>query len=903
MTTVPKIGRLLRQNGTAHWLDGMQIPVLLDRSRRDPLTGQLVGQLRDAIRQARIRPGTRLPSSRRLAEQLAVSRNTVVRAYDALMVEGYVESRPSSGIFVADHLPDAALKAAANGPEPTRVGALSHMPLPPLPLRVHNLVNAQRGRLSFDFFPGRPSAALFPVKTWRRLLQTTLSHGGSVGLSQYDDPAGLPALRSAIAGHLATTRGIAADPSRIVITAGAQEGISIAARLFLNHGTPSAIEDPCYQGAAFAFEATGSEITSVAVDFDGLMPDELPRRPMALLYVTPSHQYPTGFTLSLERRHAVVAWARRFGCYILEDDRDGDFRYEGSPLPAIAALAPDCTIYLGTFSRTLGAGLRLGFMVVPEQLAGVVAAAKALLNNGNPWLDQAVLAELMRGNSYAAHLVRARAHYKDTRDNLLAALRRNFGDVSVTGEGGGLHLVWYLPAGVPNAAAVEQLARNARIGVYSFASGGAYVARASPLTQRGLILGYAALSRKQIEQGIARLSDAIDDALDDPSADVSALLVRAAVPVPIMQNSVRTARHLDPRFLRRPALTARRRRRAIQVFGADRETGRPMISVSRIYRYPIKGLSAQTLSTVVLETDRPFPHDRIFALARPGAPIDKDEPKWAKKGLFVMLMLDEGLARVSTDLDLDSLRLNVKQGSHQVTTGRLTDEADRAKLEQFFWRLLPTLPAPPILVRSVGGHFMDKPDNVISLINLATVRSLEEKWGVEIDPLRFRANIYIDGAKPWEEFDWVGSDIKIGNVVFAVDRKNGRCGATNVNPSSGRRDLDIPSSLRASFGHKNLGIYLIVRDGGELSVGDAVLAPRATSTRAPAHVATPAENSARRRFICRGCYYIYEETAGLPQQSIMPGTPFAAIPAGWRCPDCGTDKTTFRPYVETAAAL
>ena len=163
MTTVPKIGRLLRQNGTAHWLDGMQIPVLLDRSRRDPLTGQLVGQLRDAIRQARIRPGTRLPSSRRLAEQLAVSRNTVVRAYDALMVEGYVESRPSSGIFVADHLPDAALKAAANGPEPTRVGALSHMPLPPLPLRVHNLVNAQRGRLSFDFFPGRPSAALFPV--------------------------------------------------------------------------------------------------------------------------------------------------------------------------------------------------------------------------------------------------------------------------------------------------------------------------------------------------------------------------------------------------------------------------------------------------------------------------------------------------------------------------------------------------------------------------------------------------------------------------------------------------------------------------------------------------------------------------------------------------------------------
>ena len=138
----------------------------------------------------------------------------------------------------------------------------------------------------------------------------------------------------------------------------------------------------------------------------------------------------------------------------------------------------------------------------------------------------------------------------------------------------------------------------------------------------------------------------------------------------------------------------------------------------------------------------------------------------------------------------------------------LADEGDRAKLENFFWQLVPTLRAPPALVRSAGGHFMDKPDNVISLINLATVRSLEAQWGVEIDPLRFRANIYIDGAEPWEEFNWVGGEIRIGDTVFAVDRKNGRCGATNVNPATGRRDLDIPGSLRAAFGHKNLGVYL-----------------------------------------------------------------------------------------------
>jgi GntR family transcriptional regulator / MocR family aminotransferase len=879
----------------------MQIPVLLDRSRREPLTSQLFEQLRDAIRHARIRPGTRLPSSRRLSEQLAVSRNTVIRAYDALIIEGYVESRPASGIFVAEPMSGMAANPMTDAEGPVPAAVRSHMPMPPLPLRVQNVIDRQRSRLSCDFYPGRPSAALFPIKTWRRLLQANLSHGGTSGLSQYGDPAGLPALRSAVADHLATTRGIAADPGRIVITNGAQEGITIAARLFLNHGTPSAIEDPCYQGAAFAFEATGSEIANVAVDFEGLIPEELPQRPTALLYVTPSHQYPTGHTLSLPRRHATIAWARRYGCYVLEDDRDGDPHYEGSPLQAIAALAPDCTIYLGTFSRTLGAGLRLGYMVVPEQLAGVAAAAKGLLNNGNSWLEQAALAEMMRAGSYAAHLARSRAHYKENRDYLIAALRRNFGDVSITGEAAGLQLVWYLPPGVPNAAAVEALARRARIGVYSFPSGGAHVARASTLTQRGLILGFAALSRKQIEQGIARLSDAIDDAIDDPSADVNALLVRATVPPPAAPKIVGTGRHLDPGFLRQPALTDRRRRRRHLGFGAVRPTGNVMVVVSKIYRYPIKGLSAQPLSNVVLETDKPLPHDRIFALARPAAPIDRNDPKWAKKGLFVMLMLDENLARVQTSLDLDSLLLTVKQGNQQAMTAQLSDEADRGKLENFLWQLLPALRAPPALVRSSGGHFMDKPDNVISLINLATVRNLEQQWGVEIDPLRFRANIYIDGAKPWEEFDWVGGEIRIGGAVFAVDRKNGRCGATNVNPTTGRRDLDIPSSLRAAFGHKNLGVYLIVREGGEIAVDDPVFVPRSVAAPVAAHP-LPTISTARRRFICRGCYFIYEEASGLPAQSIRPGTPFADIPANWRCPDCGTEKTTFRPYVEKAAA-
>ena len=195
---------------------------------------------------------------------------------------------------------------------------------------------------------------------------------------------------------------------------------------------------------------------------------------------------------------------------------------------------------------------------------------------------------------------------------------------------------------------------------------------------------------------------------------------------------------------------------------------------------------------------------------------------------------------------------------------------------------------------------MDKPDNVISLINLATVRSLEEQWGYHIDPLRFRANFYIDGAKPWEEFEWVGSDIRIGDGLFRVDRRNGRCGATNVNPETGRRDLDLPASLRAAFGHKELGIYLVAREGAQVTVGDTVSAPMTTggtSAVRPLALHRPA-----------GRQTLLSAADAISSTTLPPDcrtnrsrrvTSFSSIPSNWRCPDCGTDKTTFRPHVET----
>ncbi|HTV19796.1 MAG TPA: MOSC domain-containing protein [Polyangiaceae bacterium] len=337
--------------------------------------------------------------------------------------------------------------------------------------------------------------------------------------------------------------------------------------------------------------------------------------------------------------------------------------------------------------------------------------------------------------------------------------------------------------------------------------------------------------------------------------------------------------------------------------------------VHGIYRYPIKGLSPEPLGGVDLEAGQPFPFDRVFALVRPGMPIDPAAPRWMKKGAFLMLMLDESLARVHTRLDVDTLELtlhSLAQGAHAadgecLLRADLRSSAGRAAVESFFRRQVPQLDAPPRLVHAPDGHFMDKPDSVLSCINLATLRSLEAEWRESLHPLRFRANFYIDGVEPWAELDWVGRDIQLGSVCFRVDRRNGRCGATNVNPITGERDRDIPGALRRSFGHKDLGVYLVALTSGRVAVGDEVrVCPReAPTTPLPPALEHPSlQPPARRvprppegdgfRFICRGCYYVYVEGAAEPRGGCLPA--FDTLGGDWRCPDCGTTARDFIPY-------
>lgn len=879
----------------------MQLPIGLDRSSSQPLAAQLTDRLREAIREGRLRTGTRLPSSRALADQLGLSRNTVLRAYETLVAEGLAESRTASGVYVLEPVRSSYRPQllATRAPDPG--GASSTMPVPTA-ARTPVQLDGGRHRTGVDFVPGRPSAELFPVKAWRRLVQACLSYRGSAGAVERGDALGLQPLRAAIATHLGMSRGVMAQAEQIIVVSSVQEGLSLLASVFLSPSAAVIVEDPGYAGATLAFEAAGARVLATRVDEDGLMTAELPERGAALLYLTPAHQYPTGHALSPARRRELVSWARTHGCYLVEDDYDSEFHYDSPPAQALAGIAPDCTIHLGTFSTTLGPGLRLAYLVAPPQLVESLGAAKLLRGASSSWLDQAVLAEFLRSGGYGLHLTRSTARYRESRGALLAALQRHFGRVVLSGQGAGLHVLWHLPAGVPGAARIEELARRHRVGVYSLASAGAVEQEPSALTRRSLLLGYAGVPLKQIEQGISRLSDALDDALDDHHLLLSELMFDAPRPQLVRAGSGRENRKPLTRPRQAPAVrtVATRANRP----GAGKDSSH-MRSVRGIYRYPIKGLSPQPLPGITLEEGKPFPFDRVFAIVRPGVSIDLAEPRWAKKGLFLMLMLEDSLARVRTQLDVDTLQLDIFEphgapsGTRPVPllSANLGSAEGRAAVEAFFFRQVPKLKSQPQLVRSRSGHFMDKPDNVISCINLATLRSLEERWGHSLHPLRFRANFYIEGLRPWEEFDWIGSDIQLGDVLFRVDRRNGRCSATNVNPVSGERDLDVPGTLRQSFGHKDLGIYLLARSSGKVVLGDPVAVPNIepSSAEAPVNVAQPAGCDT---FICRGCYYILDPSRGAP--GVPPGTPFDAISPDFRCPDCGTDKSNFRRHPSDA---
>lgn len=270
-----------------------------------------------------------------------------------------------------------------------------------------------------------------------------------------------------------------------------------------------------------------------------------------------------------------------------------------------------------------------------------------------------------------------------------------------------------------------------------------------------------------------------------------------------------------------------------QIVWFDGQFGHPLLaelqmaSLKSLYRYPLKGFSPQSLARETLTADQPFPFDRLHALTRPGSKVDPQNPQWAHKSNFVMLMQDEILATLDTHYDVDSGQVKVEKHGVLALSVSLREAQGRKEFENFIAHTLslPSTCAPISLVSAQPGsdlHFMDKPDAVISVINLASVRALSNDLGCEIDPMRFRANLYIDGVEPWAEFDWIGSAFELGETQLLVDRRNTRCAATNVNPKTAMRDQELPKSLRKLYGHCDIGVYVKVARGGTISCGDAL---------------------------------------------------------------------------------
>ncbi|MGB3815442.1 MAG: PLP-dependent aminotransferase family protein [Shinella sp.] len=449
------------------------VPVLPAAGKRTPA---LYRELRRLIEAGAIPPGSKLPPSRDLAQRLKTSRGSVVAAFEMLIAEGYAVARAGAGTFVADRVP--TMKPAA--PVKTADAALK-MPL-----------------------PGTLGVAMADARTmgiFRTLLSRHLARPGPEHF-HYGDPRGGEALREAVAAYLRQARGVRCDTRSIVITTGTQQGIDLIIRSALAPGDRVMIEDPCYPSARAAFAGNGLVLSGLAVDAEGADIGFAVAGARAV-YVTPSHQFPLGVTMSMRRRLALIDWARDTGGWIIEDDYDSEFRFAGPPLAAMQGMDDSGrVIYLGTFSKVLFPGLRLGYAVIPDPLLETLVALRSRSDRSPPTLAEGALGDLLREGHFAAHLRRARRQAQAARDALVAGLSLAR-CLSVDVPDQGLHLVAGLPE-TPSDTAVVEIARQAGLGVRALSA----MAVTNPPRQ-GLVIGFSGFAPEVLHEAARRFAAAI----------------------------------------------------------------------------------------------------------------------------------------------------------------------------------------------------------------------------------------------------------------------------------------------------------------------------------------------------------------------------------------------------------
>ncbi|MFF7992451.1 PLP-dependent aminotransferase family protein [Kitasatospora xanthocidica] len=433
------------------------------------LRAALEDALREAVQDGRLAPGTRLPSSRALGEDLGIARNTVVEAYGQLTAEGWLDSRQGSGTTVAR-------RAVPETPAPGRRTDARALP---------------RRTARHDLTSGRPDLSLFPRTAWLAAARRALATAPHEALG-YGSPLGRIELREALTHYLARVRGVRTDPDHLLICTGVTQGLGLLCAALRERGTRAlAVEEYGLPPQHAVARAAGLTTVALPLDEEGARVDRLDARPGAVL-LTPAHQYPTGAPLSAERRAEAVRWAREQDRYVIEDDYDGEFRYDRQPLGAMQALDPERVVYAGTAAKSLAPGLRLAWLALPDALVEPVARLKVLADTMSPVLDQLTLAELITSGTYDRHVRRCRLHYRRRRDQLVAALAEHAPRVRVTGIAAGLHAVLQLPPDATPEAELLTRAQAAGISLSGLASHRAAPAGATDAPPPpALVIGYA----------------------------------------------------------------------------------------------------------------------------------------------------------------------------------------------------------------------------------------------------------------------------------------------------------------------------------------------------------------------------------------------------------------------------
>jgi len=446
-----------------------------------PRRAQLEAGLRDSIRDGRLRPNSRLPSSRALALELGVSRRLVVEVYEQLAAEGYVLPQRGSGTRVAPR----AQPVGAGSPS----GALAPEPIPALVSGI-------------DLFPGAPDLSLFPRRAWGRALRQALAELPDARLG-YGEFAGTTELRVALAEHLGRVRAAAAEPERVVVTAGYQQGLRLFCQLVQGRGGRRiAVEDPGYPVAGWTIESEGLEVVPVPIDDDGIDVDALAAVAPDAVVITPAHSLPLGAVLAPSRRRQLVAWAREHRALVLEDDYDAELRYDRGPAGTLQGLAPDVVILAGTASKTLAPALRLGWLLLPAELAPIAIFGRTMADGGGPRIEERALAELIASGGFDRHVRACRQRYRCKRAVLLEAIAAELPGARVRGIAAGLHVVLELPSGSDEEAVV---AAAAAAGVHAQGLGAFTRQHRQP---PALVLGYGLPGERELRQAVAVLASA-----------------------------------------------------------------------------------------------------------------------------------------------------------------------------------------------------------------------------------------------------------------------------------------------------------------------------------------------------------------------------------------------------------